>query len=146
VKMGAEIIGSPGSERRLSRTVGTHVANAITKWMEHLPYLRDRSADQVRTGNNCRRSGAMSQIGRRKSVASNHTRPDGQGRSGDYFALAMNYSAVANHTVNLTVHVYNQVPVSSLNEHKNKNCNSPAHQTAWRGPCDRRREEEVWPL
>ena len=38
VKMGSEIIASTGSERRLSRTVGTHVANAMTKWMEHLPY------------------------------------------------------------------------------------------------------------
>jgi len=30
VKMGSEIIASTGSERRLSRTVGTHVANAMT--------------------------------------------------------------------------------------------------------------------
>ena len=34
----------------------------------------------------------------------------------DYFALAMNYSAVANHAVNRPVHVYSHVPVSSLNE------------------------------
>ena len=50
------------------------------------------------------------------------TRPDALWRSGDYFALAMNYSAVANHVVNLTVRVYSLVPVSCLNEHKNKNC------------------------
>ena len=42
VKMESEIIASTGSERRLSRTVGTHVANAITKWMEQLLCRRDR--------------------------------------------------------------------------------------------------------
>ena len=42
VKIGSGIIASTGSGRRLSRTVGTQVANAITKWMEHLPYRRDR--------------------------------------------------------------------------------------------------------
>jgi len=42
----------------------------------------------------------------------------------DYFALAMNYSAVANHAVNRPVRVYSHVSVSSLNEHKNKNCSS----------------------
>ena len=41
VKMGSEIIASTGSERRFSRTVGTHVANAMMKWMEHLLYLCD---------------------------------------------------------------------------------------------------------
>jgi hypothetical protein len=41
--------------------------NATRTTMVHLLYLRDRSADQVRTENVCRRSGAMSQIGRRKS-------------------------------------------------------------------------------
>jgi hypothetical protein len=50
------------------------------------------------------------------------TRPDALWRSGDYFALAMNYSAVANHVVNQSVRVYSLVPVSCLNKHKNKNC------------------------
>ena len=50
------------------------------------------------------------------------TRPAALWRSGVYFALATNYSAVANHVVNLTVHVYSYVPVTSLNKHKNKNC------------------------
>jgi hypothetical protein len=36
----------------------------------------------------------------------------------------MNDSAVASHAVKLTVQVYSQIPVSSLNEHKYKNCNS----------------------
>jgi len=36
------------------------------------------------------------------------------GRSGDYFALAMNYPAVANHAVNRAVHVYCHLSVSSL--------------------------------
>ena len=40
----------------------------------------------------------------------------------DYFSLAMNYSVVVNHAVNLTVHVYSHVPVSSLNGHKYENC------------------------
>ena len=88
-------------------------------------------------------------------------------RSGDYFALAMNYSAVANHVVNQSVRVYSLVPVSCLNKHKNKNCISAPQisglfgdsrerldmeitrtphgtslaehgHTAWRGPRDRR--------
>ena len=43
VKMGSEIIAS--TERTaLVENVGTQVANAMTKWMEHLPYPRDRYA------------------------------------------------------------------------------------------------------
>jgi len=62
VKRGSEIIASTGSGRRLSRTVGTHVANTITKWMEHLPHLRDRQPDQVRTS-----EGTFSRTGREPS-------------------------------------------------------------------------------
>ena len=47
---------------------------------------------------------------------------DARWPSGDYFALVMNYSAVAKHAVNLTVHVYSHVPVSLLNDHENRNC------------------------
>ena len=43
-------------------------------------------------------------------------------RRGDPFALAMNYSAVANHVVNLNLRVYSHVPVSFPDKHKNKNC------------------------
>jgi len=58
-------------------------------------------------------------------------------RSGDYFALAMNYSAVANHVVNLTVRVYSLVPVSCLNEHKNKNCISAPQFSGLFGVAER---------
>ena len=36
--------------------------------------------------------------------------------------ITMNYSAVTSHAVNLTVHVYSHVPVSSLNGNKYENC------------------------
>jgi hypothetical protein len=54
------------------------------------------------------------------------TRPDALWRSGDYFALAMNYSAVANHSVNQTVHVESHAPACLSMKQKYKNCMSAA--------------------
>jgi hypothetical protein len=43
-----------------------------------------------------------------------------------FFALAMNYSAVANHSVNQTVHVESHASVCLSMKQKNKNCMSAA--------------------
>lgn len=53
----------------------------------------------------------------------------------------MNYSAVANHSVNQTVHVESHAPVCLSMKQKNKNCMSAVSVR-----LERRGEEEVWPL
>ena len=44
------------------------------------------------------------------------TTPGQFGDEAGYFALAQNYSAVANHVMDLTVHVNSHVPVSALKQ------------------------------
>jgi len=46
VKRGSGTIASTGSSRRCSNAVAMQVANAMTKWEEHLLYRSDRRADR----------------------------------------------------------------------------------------------------
>jgi hypothetical protein len=46
VKRGSGTIASTGSGRRCPNAVATQVANAMTKWEEHLLYRSDRKADR----------------------------------------------------------------------------------------------------
>ena len=62
----------------------------------------------------------------RARAIAHDTRPDARCRSADYSSLARNYSAIVNHAVNLTVHVYRHVPVSSLNGYEYENCSGGA--------------------
>ena len=96
--------------------------------MRHTSTAVEPSATPSHCRGYSRREGSEERLAEPGASHRPRPRPDALWRSGDYFALAMNYSAVANHVVNLTVRVYSHIPVSSLNKHKNKNCIS-AHRS-----------------
>jgi hypothetical protein len=68
VKRGSGTIASTPRGRRLSNAVAAQVANAMTKWEEHLLYRSDRKADRRETTARISTLAADGRIGRRKSL------------------------------------------------------------------------------